>query len=43
MRNPRWVLNTLAKFRPDMITLTVSMDSIYVYLIEKRRNYFEPP
>ena len=35
MRNLRWVLNTLAKFRPYMITLTVSKDSIYVYLIKK--------
>ena len=28
MRYVRWVLNTLAKFRLDMITLTVSKDRI---------------
>ena len=40
MQNLRWVLNNLAKFRLDMITLTVSKDRI-CYLFEERRNYFE--
>ena len=42
MRNLEWVLNTLTKFRLDMITLTVSIRTEYVYLFEKKRNYFEP-
>ena len=52
MRNLRWVLNTLAKFRLDMITLTVSKDrNVLRYKKgyekmkrknEQRENYFEP-
>ena len=32
MRNLRWVLNTLAKFRLDMVTLTVSKDRICLFV-----------
>ena len=39
MRNLRWVLNTLAKFRLDMITLTVSKDRICL-LVRKKKKLF---
>ena len=32
VRNLRWVLNTLAKFRLDMITLTVSKEIICLFV-----------
>ena len=32
----------MAKFRLDMITLTVSKDRICLF-VENKRNYFEPP
>ena len=32
MRNLQWVLNTLAKFRLDMITLTLSKDRICLFV-----------
>ena len=31
MRKLQWVLNTLAKFRLDMITLSVSKDRIFLF------------
>ena len=37
MGNLRWVINILAKFRLDMITLTVSKDRICLFVCKREK------